>query len=106
MSGESGSIGNARGRAEREPRADRQTWHICERSPSHLATSQSSCGRARMQGCSSEVCAMCSGCDEDRRDMLTACWLIRIERICSPGNAARDSGPPGRGNKPSDAQDG
>eukprot|EP00966_Prymnesium_polylepis_P277794 6418149-Prymnesium_polylepis.1 len=37
-----------------------------------------------MQRGSSEVCAMCSGCDEDRRDMLIAAWLIRIERICSP----------------------
>eukprot|EP00966_Prymnesium_polylepis_P191626 4440737-Prymnesium_polylepis.1 len=40
--------------------------------------------------------------------MLIAGWRVRIERCCSPlsGNAARASGPPGRGSKRRDAQDG
>eukprot|EP00966_Prymnesium_polylepis_P102147 2365580-Prymnesium_polylepis.1 len=45
---------------------------------------QTSCGRVGMRQGTSEVCSMCSGCDEDRRDILIASWRVRIERCCSP----------------------
>mmetsp|Transcript_32496 Transcript_32496/g.80636 ORF Transcript_32496/g.80636 Transcript_32496/m.80636 type:complete len:94 (-) Transcript_32496:42-323(-) len=38
---------------------------------------------------------MCSGCDEDCRDVFIAGWRVRIERICSPpAMQLGASGPP------------
>ena len=60
------------------------------------ATDQTSCGHAGMQQGRSDTCGLCSGGDEDRRDILIAGWRVRIERRYSPpAMAARANGPPG-----------